>query len=142
MGLLSAGLIIFDVAMDAKDMNTGEWTKKKADNAMIRDVVTMSSLAVMDMAQQVTYTTAEKKGEDLYFLQEEILRPEILPSGGSCRGKVFFPKSGGQYVKLVIPVGSDRQFLTIVTRSEDGHRFDVEKAEPVRFVPLLSGVVR
>ncbi|WP_171018909.1 protein-L-isoaspartate(D-aspartate) O-methyltransferase [Microbulbifer harenosus] len=43
---------------------------------------------------------------------------------------------------LVIPVGSDSQFLTIVTRSEDGSRFDVEKAEPVRFVPLLSGVVR
>lgn len=106
MGLLSAGLIIFDVAMDAKDVNTGEWTKKKADNAMIRDVVTMSSLAVMDMAQQVTYTTAEKKGEDLFFLQDEILRPEVLFSGGSCRGKVFFPKSGGQYYKLIIPVGN------------------------------------
>lgn len=43
---------------------------------------------------------------------------------------------------LVIPVGSDRQYLTIVTRSEDGERFDVEKAEAVRFVPLLAGVVR
>jgi hypothetical protein len=66
----------------------------------------MTGLAAMDMAQQVTFTTAEKKGEDLYFLQEEILRPEILPSGGSCRGKVFFPKSGGQYFKLIIPVGN------------------------------------
>lgn len=43
---------------------------------------------------------------------------------------------------LVMPVGNERQFLTIVTRSEDGSRFDVEKAEPVRFVPLLSGVIR
>lgn len=43
---------------------------------------------------------------------------------------------------LVIPVGSERQFLTIVTRREDSDQFDVEKLEAVRFVPLLSGVVR
>ena len=43
---------------------------------------------------------------------------------------------------LVIPVGNERQYLTIVTRSEDGERFNVEKAEAVRFVPLLAGVVR
>ncbi len=43
---------------------------------------------------------------------------------------------------LVIPVGNEQQFLTIVSRSEDGERFSVEKAEAVRFVPLLAGVVR
>lgn len=43
---------------------------------------------------------------------------------------------------LVIPVGSERQFLTVVTRREDSDEFDVEKLEAVRFVPLLSGVVR
>ncbi|MCX2779866.1 protein-L-isoaspartate(D-aspartate) O-methyltransferase [Microbulbifer thermotolerans] len=43
---------------------------------------------------------------------------------------------------LVIPVGSERQVLTIVTRREDSDRFDVEKLESVRFVPLLGGVVR
>jgi hypothetical protein len=104
MGLLSAGLIIFDVAMDAKSMNTGEWTKKKADNAMIRDVITMTGLAVADMAQQVSYTAAREKGEDLFFLRDEILRPEILSSGESCRGKVFFQGSDGRYFKLIILV--------------------------------------
>nr|WP_226865215.1 protein-L-isoaspartate(D-aspartate) O-methyltransferase [Microbulbifer taiwanensis] len=43
---------------------------------------------------------------------------------------------------LVIPVGSERQYLTIVSRREDSDKFDVEKLEAVRFVPLLSGVVR
>lgn len=43
---------------------------------------------------------------------------------------------------LVIPIGTERQFLTVVTRCEDSDRFEVERLEPVRFVPLLSGVVR
>jgi hypothetical protein len=105
MGLLSAGLIIFDVAMDAKSVNTGEWTKKKADNALIRDVVTITGLAAADMVQEASFMTAEKKGADLFYLQDEMLRPEILPSGGTCRGKIFFPGSRGKYFKLIIPVG-------------------------------------
>lgn len=43
---------------------------------------------------------------------------------------------------LIIPVGTERQFLTMVSRREDTDQFDVERLEPVRFVPLLGGVVR
>jgi protein-L-isoaspartate(D-aspartate) O-methyltransferase len=43
---------------------------------------------------------------------------------------------------LVMPVGNERQFLTIITRRGDSEQFDVERLEPVRFVPLLGGVVR
>ncbi|WP_193165899.1 protein-L-isoaspartate(D-aspartate) O-methyltransferase [Microbulbifer hainanensis] len=43
---------------------------------------------------------------------------------------------------LVIPVGSDSQYLHLVTRREDSDQFDVERLEAVRFVPLLGGVVR
>lgn len=43
---------------------------------------------------------------------------------------------------LVIPVGNERQFLTIITRRGDSQQFDVERLEPVHFVPLLGGVVR
>ena len=43
---------------------------------------------------------------------------------------------------LVIPVGNERQYLTIVSRRGDSEQFDVERLEPVRFVPLLGGVVR
>lgn len=43
---------------------------------------------------------------------------------------------------LVLPIGSDRQHLTIVSRRDDSEQFDVERLEAVRFVPLLGGVVR
>ncbi|MEW5248730.1 protein-L-isoaspartate(D-aspartate) O-methyltransferase [Microbulbifer discodermiae] len=43
---------------------------------------------------------------------------------------------------LVMPVGAERQHLVVVSRRGDSDQFDVEKLEPVRFVPLLSGVVR
>jgi protein-L-isoaspartate(D-aspartate) O-methyltransferase len=41
---------------------------------------------------------------------------------------------------LVAPVGEERQVLVKVTR--DGDQFHTEEMEPVRFVPLLGGVVR
>lgn len=41
---------------------------------------------------------------------------------------------------MVAPVGEDQQVLVKVTR--DGDRFHTEEMEPVRFVPLLGGVVR
>ena len=41
---------------------------------------------------------------------------------------------------MVIPVGEGTQMLTQVVRRGDG--FDITDIEPVRFVPLLGGVVR
>ena len=44
---------------------------------------------------------------------------------------------------LVIPVGGDEeQELQVITRKGDSKHFDVQNIEPVRFVPLLSGVKR
>lgn len=43
---------------------------------------------------------------------------------------------------LVIPVGADEQHLTLIVREGDSQEFRTEKLEPVRFVPLLSGVTR
>lgn len=43
---------------------------------------------------------------------------------------------------LVIPVGADSQYLTLVVRVEDSDEFRTQRLEPVRFVPLLSGVTR
>nr|WP_094708905.1 protein-L-isoaspartate(D-aspartate) O-methyltransferase [Hahella sp. CCB-MM4] len=59
--------------------------------------------------------------------------PEVLPE--ELLGQL---KVGG---RLVIPVGEDgKQYLSVITRQEEG--FDEELVEPVRFVPLLGGVVR
>lgn len=41
---------------------------------------------------------------------------------------------------MVCPVGEEKQVLVRVTR--EGGRFHTEEMEPVRFVPLLGGVVR
>ena len=44
---------------------------------------------------------------------------------------------------LVIPVGPDgKQDLRVITRDGDSSNFSEEVIEPVRFVPLLSGVTR
>ena len=41
---------------------------------------------------------------------------------------------------MVLPLGQEKQELTRVVRHGDD--FDVQRLEPVRFVPLLGGVVR
>lgn len=43
---------------------------------------------------------------------------------------------------LVIPVGAHEQTLTVVIREGDSDNFITRKLEPVRFVPLLSGITR
>lgn len=43
---------------------------------------------------------------------------------------------------LVIPVGADEQVLTLVIRDGEEDNFITQKLEPVKFVPLLSGVTR
>lgn len=43
---------------------------------------------------------------------------------------------------LVIPVGAYTQYLTLVVREGDSDNFRTEKLEPVKFVPLLSGITR
>lgn len=43
---------------------------------------------------------------------------------------------------LVIPVGEDRQTLTLVKRLGDSDQFEEKSIEAVKFVPLLKGVVR
>lgn len=41
---------------------------------------------------------------------------------------------------LVIPVGDERQMLTVVVREGNSDNFRTEELEAVRFVPLLSGI--
>jgi len=41
---------------------------------------------------------------------------------------------------LIIPVGADTQVLTVVVRDPETGKFTQNKFEPVKFVPLLSGL--
>ncbi|MFL0811482.1 MAG: protein-L-isoaspartate(D-aspartate) O-methyltransferase [Agarilytica sp.] len=43
---------------------------------------------------------------------------------------------------LVIPVGDEPQYLTMVIREGDSDNYRTDKLEAVRFVPLLAGVTR
>lgn len=43
---------------------------------------------------------------------------------------------------LIIPIGVNEQTLTLVIKDNDGENFEIKKLEPVKFVPLLSGVTR
>lgn len=43
---------------------------------------------------------------------------------------------------LVIPVGADTQYLTVITRNAEENTFHHQRLEAVRFVPLLAGVTR
>lgn len=43
---------------------------------------------------------------------------------------------------LVIPSGVDEQWLTLVVRKGDTSSFYTQKIEPVKFVPLLTGIIR
>lgn len=43
---------------------------------------------------------------------------------------------------LVIPVGAQQQELTLIIRDGDSEKFVTQILEPVRFVPLLSGITR
>ena len=43
---------------------------------------------------------------------------------------------------LVIPVGAQEQQLTLIQRIGDTNEFTERILEPVKFVPLLKGVVR
>ncbi len=43
---------------------------------------------------------------------------------------------------LVIPVGVEQQELTVIKRKGDTDEFEQHIIEPVRFVPLLSGITR
>ncbi|MFC3150442.1 protein-L-isoaspartate(D-aspartate) O-methyltransferase [Litoribrevibacter euphylliae] len=40
--------------------------------------------------------------------------------------------------RMVIPVGDDKQYLTIVDKTSAG--IEIERVEPARFVPLLAGI--
>ena len=43
---------------------------------------------------------------------------------------------------LVIPLGGDDQILTLVMRDGDSDQYVTKKIEPVRFVPMLSGILK
>ena len=109
-GILGAGLLALNVAMDVHDMNN-EVSSKTLNNKAIRDMVTFGGFAAMDIVREQAAMSGYKASEDLYFLPDEIMEEGVIHSGESFRGKMFFPVSHEKFIRMIIPVGRNEYAL-------------------------------
>lgn len=104
-GVLSATVVVADVASDIRDAKKEVYTFKDWTRSEARDVITASTLMSADA---VISSSAEKNyytREDLHFLDQEIMEGMNLPDTSALRGKVYFPKIGPyRYYRIVVPV--------------------------------------
>lgn len=102
-GILSAGLMVFDVAMASKGVPV-EASSKFFSQEAIRSMVTIGGLAAMDVVREQSAITAMQASEDLHFLPGEILEEGIIMPGQTFRGKVFFPVTRNDFIRMVVTV--------------------------------------
>lgn len=103
-GVLTASLIAFDVAMGVKNVHT-ESPSKFHRNEALRSIFTVGGLTAMDIVREQSAMSAADAREDLYFLPEEIMDEAVIYPGQTFRGKIFFPASQDQFIRMIIPVG-------------------------------------
>ncbi len=104
-GILSAGLLVFDAAMASKGVPV-EASSKFFNQEAIRSMVTVGGLAAMDIVREQSVITAMQASEDLHFLPGEILEEGVIMPGQIFRGKVFFPITNDDFIRMIIPVES------------------------------------
>jgi len=108
-GIISAGLLVFDAAMASNGMSV-ESSSKFFNQETIRSMVTIGGLAAMDVVREQSAITAMQASEDLHFLPGEILEEGVVMPGQVFRGKVFFPITRDDFVRMIVPVES-REFV-------------------------------
>ena len=104
-GIISAGLLVFDAAMASKGVSS-EASSKFFNQEAIRSMVTVGGLAAMDIVREQSAVTAMQASENLHFLPGEILEDGVIMPGQIFRGKVFFPITRNDYIRVIIPVES------------------------------------
>lgn len=104
-GIISAGLIVFDVAMASKGASV-EASSKFFNQETIRSMVTVGGLAAMDVVREQSAITAMQASEDLHFLPDEILEEGVIMPGQTFRGKIFFPVTRNDFVRMVVTAES------------------------------------
>ncbi len=102
LGILTAGMVIFDAAMDVRDLKTPEWTPKKQRNSEIRNLLTIAGITATDAFRHQHAVTGREAREDLHFLEKEIYRFGRIPEGENVRGKMFFPGNEAQNIRLIL----------------------------------------
>jgi hypothetical protein len=105
-GILSASLLVFDVAMGANGM-TKEVSSKFSSQEAIRSMVTMGGLAAMDIVREQSAMTAQQAKADLQYLPDEIIEEGIIYPRQTFRGKVYMPSGREKFIRMVIPVESN-----------------------------------
>jgi hypothetical protein len=108
-GIISAGLLVFDAAMASKGMPV-EASSKFFNQETIRSMVTVGGLAAMDIVREQSAITAMQASEDLQFLPGEILEEGVIMPGQVFRGKVFFPITRDDFIRMIVPVES-KEFI-------------------------------
>jgi hypothetical protein len=104
-GILSAGLVVFNAAMNVKGMNK-EWSPKVQRQENIRNLLSFGGLVAMDVVRDQTAFSAMDAREDLYFLSDEIIEEGVIYPRQAFRGKMFFPTCYDKNIRLIIPVES------------------------------------
>jgi hypothetical protein len=108
-GIISAGLLVFDAAMASKGVPV-EASSKFFNQETIRSMVTIGGLAAMDIVREQSAITAMQASEDLHFLPGEILEEGVIMPGQVYRGKVYFPITRKDNIRVILSVES-REFL-------------------------------
>jgi hypothetical protein len=99
--LMGVGLLLIDSYQDAQkskeyyqNLEQGNYQKSEsiAKNMAVQDAFVFAGLTALDIASSTAEVSTLNNNEDLHFLSEEILSPQLLAPGNQCRGKVFFKK--------------------------------------------------
>jgi hypothetical protein len=104
-GIISAGLLVFDAAMATQGIPV-ETSSKFFNQETIRNMVTVGGLAAMDIVREQSAITAMQASEDLQFLPGEILEEGVIMPGQIFRGKIFFPISRDDFIRMIVSVES------------------------------------
>ncbi|MEO1097965.1 MAG: hypothetical protein AAFX57_09435 [Bacteroidota bacterium] len=105
MAVAAIGLIAYDIAADANDYSSLEWTARDARRSATRDAVTAGALLALDVAGNINEVSASQTAEDLAYLPDEIFDADIIPKGDSFRGKVYLNNELiNKYYRITIPI--------------------------------------
>ena len=104
LGVLTVGLMAFDIAMDVRDMNRQEWTPGHQYNADIRKLATFIGYTATDVARGKAGIAMYESGEDLHYLRQELFLFDVIQPRENQRGKVFFPMKQARYYRIVVDI--------------------------------------
>lgn len=105
MAIAAVGLVVYDLAEDANDFSSAEWTYADAHRSATRDAITVGSLVALDVASDINGMSYYRTVEDLAFLPDEIFMKSVIAGGDSYRGKVYINNElVNKYYRIAVPV--------------------------------------